>query len=126
MVGWEIHKRICFLLKMSTNIFRDRLGSVGVRGSRRRNVEWTWTNFHCALCLGVSGFIIFWIFILARYINIIKLQYTGDVHFIAIFSLPAQIVIESKVLERFPFVRVIDNLLLSSPGSHMLVLRSKT
>ena len=53
-------------------------------------------------------------------------QASIHVHFIAILSLPAQIVIESKVPERFPFVRVIDNLLLSSPGSHMLVLRSKT
>jgi len=45
---------------------RDRLGSSGWSGGRRRQLELTWTNFHCALCLGVSGFIIFWIFILAR------------------------------------------------------------
>jgi len=31
-----------------------------------RQGELTWTNFHCALCLGVGGFILFWIFLLAR------------------------------------------------------------
>ena len=43
---------------------RDRLGSGG--WGRRRGLECTWTNFHCALCLGVVGFVVFWIFLLAR------------------------------------------------------------
>ena len=38
-------------------------------GRRRQSVDWTWTNFHCAFCLGVGCFIFFWIFLLLRYKN---------------------------------------------------------
>ena len=46
---------------------RDGLDSGGWNTARgRSNIEWSWTNFHCALCLGVGGFLLFWIFLLAR------------------------------------------------------------
>merc|ERR1712029_963809 len=63
-----LEKELCQDLNNSKS--RDRLGrdtEGWSGGGRRRNgVEWTWTNFHCALCLGVGGFVIFWIFLLAR------------------------------------------------------------
>merc|ERR1719232_1038947 len=33
---------------------------------RSQRVECSWTNFHCALFLGVGGFLLFWIFLLLR------------------------------------------------------------
>merc|ERR1712029_110847 len=63
-----LEKELCQDLNNSKS--RDRLGrdteGWGGGGRRRNGVEWTWTNFHCALCLGVGGFVIFWIFLLAR------------------------------------------------------------
>ena len=35
---------------------------------RARREDWVWTNFHCLLCLGITGFIIFWTFLLLRYV----------------------------------------------------------
>jgi len=47
---------------------RDGLEGGGWNGGgrRRQSVDWTWTNFHCAFCLGVGCFIFFWIFLLLR------------------------------------------------------------
>merc|ERR1719242_2066724 len=62
-----LEKDICQELNNSKSKARDRLDSGGWPGSRgRMSQDWTWTNFHCALCLGVAGFFIFWIFLLAR------------------------------------------------------------
>ena len=34
---------------------------------REREGYIVWTQFHCLLCLGIVGFIIFWTFLLLRY-----------------------------------------------------------
>ena len=63
--GYEMWNLYCiFTMIFSPPHCRDRLGSGG--WGRRRGLECTWTNFHCALCLGVVGFVVFWIFLLAR------------------------------------------------------------
>lgn len=62
-----LEKDICQELNNSKSKPRDGLDSGGWNTARgRSNIEWSWTNFHCALCLGVGGFLLFWIFLLAR------------------------------------------------------------
>lgn len=36
------------------------------RGQGCSGCGMTWTNFHCILCIGVAGFMVFWIFLLLR------------------------------------------------------------
>lgn len=43
------------------------LGGDTFSDKRSHRKEWIWTNFHCLLCLGVSGFLVFWTFILLRW-----------------------------------------------------------
>ena len=48
-------------------VTRNRMEDDGFSPKRKsRRVEWSWTNFHCALLLGVAGFLLFWILLLLR------------------------------------------------------------
>ena len=37
-----------------------------IPGKKCKSESMDWTNFHCVLCLGIGGFLVFWIFLLLR------------------------------------------------------------
>ena len=53
---------------------------------RSQRVECSWTNFHCALFLGVGGFLLFWIFLLLRLNRVLILFYCVPLYCVVFYS----------------------------------------
>ena len=43
---------------------QHKLGGDPTRRAKRG--EFVWTNFHCLLCFGIAGFVVFWTILLLR------------------------------------------------------------
>ena len=45
---------------------QHKLGLGGEMFTPGKRGEFVWTNFHCLLCLGMAGFVLFWTVLLLR------------------------------------------------------------
>jgi hypothetical protein len=51
----------------SVSKHKHRLGTQRSIPTKKANrEEFIWTNFHCLLCLGIGGFLVFWTMLLLR------------------------------------------------------------
>ena len=41
-------------------------GDIFIPAKRSHRGEFIWTNFHCLLCVGIAGFVVFWTLLLLR------------------------------------------------------------
>ena len=41
-------------------------GDIFIPAKRTHRGEFIWTNFHCLLCVGIAGFVVFWTLLLLR------------------------------------------------------------